>query len=99
MLTPPRHNGALKSPGNCSFGPELIFVGVEFTAPVCPEWTYQPEVTTPLNLYLAQLERRRGAGAATAAEPAPKPPASSEPLADEPDAAPAPRPAARRMLR
>lgn len=107
VLPPPRHNAALKTPGNCTFGPDLVFVGVEFSEPVCPEWTYQPEVTTPQNLYLAQLERRRGAGAGDAAQPAAAQPAdagSSEgakavtPPADEPDAAPATLSTTRRML-
>ncbi|PRW20475.1 band 7 [Chlorella sorokiniana] len=56
---PPDHSHNKGGEGDCSFGPDLNFIGVTFTGPICPTWVYQPGAVTPPNLYLAQLGRRR----------------------------------------
>lgn len=80
LLPPPRHNAASRTPGNCTFGPNLVFVGVKFEDWICEDWTYEPDVTSPKDLYLAQLERRRGSSAAPkgAVQPAAEGATSSE---------------------
>lgn len=55
----PDHSGK-NTPGDCTFGPSLSFIGVKFDGPICPEWVHQEEAATPPNLYLAQLARRQG---------------------------------------
>lgn len=59
---PPEHNTG--RPGACTFGPDLSFVGVTFREgagkpSLCGDWYHQPGAVTPLNLYDAQLARRR----------------------------------------
>lgn len=51
-MKPPASNTA-KS-GNCSFGPDLTFVGVKLTGQFCSSWYYSPASVQPANLYKAR---------------------------------------------
>lgn len=35
---PPDHSHNSGDAGDCSFGPDLNFIGVTFTGPICPTW-------------------------------------------------------------
>jgi activating signal cointegrator complex subunit 1 len=57
----PDHNAG--RPGDCSYGPDLNFIGVSFenARKLCKGWVYEPAVTSPTDLFEAQLKlRRRG---------------------------------------
>ena len=58
-MPPPGSNTAKQ--GSCDFGPDILFVGTRLAGRFCPSWAYFPDVTSPPNLYEAQLARRRGA--------------------------------------
>ena len=48
-------------PGDCSYGPNLNFIGVRFedARRLCKSWVYEPAAVTPTNLFEAQLKLRR----------------------------------------
>ena len=70
-LPPPDNNdqrGRANATEQCSWGPALAFVGVDFSGDICPSWTHQAGVVTPANLHASQLERRLGQAAPAPAE-------------------------------
>ena len=59
-MSPPQSNSA--KPGECSFVPVINLVGVNLNPKeakkLCKGWRYEQGVTSPANIYEAQLARR-----------------------------------------
>ncbi|PRW57063.1 band 7 [Chlorella sorokiniana] len=60
-MPPPGSNTAKQ--GECSFGPDMTFVGVKLKGQFCPTWAYEaiPNPVNPPNLYKAMRDKRMGA--------------------------------------